>query len=430
MAGSAVNLTGMLGQLANSIGDSGSNIGRGLFDPLLAIQQEQRAEKRKKEEVEDALKLRSETLKSYSEPLAKFNQGKEGGDARHAEAGANEMLDKAVKAGDTDQYNTAQDMLSQVSGIKAAGALKGVQAIDQALADPSVDPRAKEALLQRRATLMQNPDVQAGMQQLEKQRMQQEQAKVTLENARADGEAKQRKAAVAQRQEVGRKAMEAGRNAAVMNPNVHSMTEEEVSNHLKGKPSEYQEEFTKYRAKAITRYKKVSEIDPNVEMTEAEFNSYGLKHMTYKDYLKRTSSGIFTGANKQVTTMYEKEYQQAIRDESKNVNLKSINKVHLDNAEELMNASRTLFGNDRDFTAYEQNLVALATANGVHPKLVNDAIEKGALSQAGRLRLEEALEGQGNPMPPPVAATLTRPSDVPEKVWDLMTPEEQKVVAG
>lgn len=167
MAGSAVNLTGMLSQINSSLGNMGNTVGQGMFNPMLEIQKEQRAEEtRKRLEAEKIAKLRgmqgditasNNVLQEAT--MDASSDGRRVGEARKA------LQEKAAMNPEQAQMYMAQDakLAQQEVALRQRGHIRGVNAIDKALEDKTLDPAARQAFTERRAQLLQAPGVASAM---------------------------------------------------------------------------------------------------------------------------------------------------------------------------------------------------------------------------------------------------------------------------
>jgi len=153
MAGSAINLGGMLSQMANAMGTTGSNIGGNMFNPMLEMQKEERDRREKERLKAETLATNQENARLLSAPMMQAQRAINGDDARLLGQAAKNMQAAAIKTGKMEGVTSAAAMQGKVAEVRTKGALKGVLDINKALAG-TVDPRAVEVLKARREELM------------------------------------------------------------------------------------------------------------------------------------------------------------------------------------------------------------------------------------------------------------------------------------
>lgn len=154
MAGSAINLSGMLSQMSNTMGSMGQSVGSGMFQPLLDKQSEEREAQRKIEEEkrkEAYLKrLKAEAL------LEKQGQMKDaqviGAQAQaslntldgraYAESGR-KMQEAGIDHGNDDMFKQGAAMIVNAEGVKTKGAMKGIYEIDRQLDNQDMGAEAE-----------------------------------------------------------------------------------------------------------------------------------------------------------------------------------------------------------------------------------------------------------------------------------------------
>jgi len=172
MAGSAINLGGMLSQMGDSMGGMGRSVGQGMFQPMLDRQEEERqaereiaAEKRKQDYLE---KLRAEELlKKQGEMsttqviMGEAQANKSAMDGRGYAMKGQQMQDAAQLTGNDDMFKAGAQMIVDAEGIKTQGAMKGIYEIDKQLDNQNIE---QEAMALSAKTGMSPADAMAQIQ--------------------------------------------------------------------------------------------------------------------------------------------------------------------------------------------------------------------------------------------------------------------------
>ena len=172
MAGSAINLGGMLSQMGNSMGNMGDSVGRGMFQPMLDKQAEERAaqrqidEEKRKEAYLDRLKAEALLKKQGEMKDAQVITGEAQAslntlDGRgYAEKGR-QMQDAGILHGNDDMFDAGAKMIVDAEGIKTQGAMKGIYEIEKQLDNQDM---GKEATALAAKTGMSQEDAMAQVQ--------------------------------------------------------------------------------------------------------------------------------------------------------------------------------------------------------------------------------------------------------------------------
>ena len=417
MSGSAVNLTGMLSDLNNNMGSIGESVSRGLFDPLLDMQKDERL-KNRQIETEERATARAEaerqatlarsqvTAESYSGPMQRYETAKAAGNAPAARAAAQEMRDAAVAAGDQQALGKANEMLGSAPAIANQGALKGIRAINQALADPSLDPQARAALENRKVTLMQNPSAAAAIQAEVDTQTDRDAQSLQMENTRGSMEARKRTETAFHASEVRAKdtasGTVAGGSASV------SSSPDQVKAAKLGKSDEWVIAFDKARTANVQRVTQLNELKKNEMMDEKDFEAFGDTGMSYDDY-KKAGNGMnsYQIVNQQLRSRSDARYSQSLKPEA-TVTKAPTDATRKEAREILTNSGEDVLSFYRDVTPTETDvyLLGLAMANTIKPTELMSFVVNGALTESGKVAIRANLEGKGIEVKDPAKETI------------------------
>ena len=427
MAGSAVNLTGMLSSMNESMGSMGAGVSKGLFDPLLQMQEDERL-KQRQIATEDRAAARAEaerqailtrkqaTVESYSGPMQRYEAAKLAKDANAARAAAQELREAAGTAGDKEALAEANRMLGSTGQIANEGALKGIRAINQALADPALPAEARTALTNRKEELMRNPAAAATLQAEADAATDRDAQQLAMKQTRGSIEAQERTKVAFHQAETRAKDTASG-TVAGGSASIYA-TPEQIKKAKLGKSDEWSIAFDAARTNAIQRVTQLNEIKKNELMTEEEFAAFGDTGMTYEDYEKAGNGmGSYQIVNQQLRSRSDARYAQSLRPNA--VTVKAPTDGTRKEAREILMAS----GEDVDGLEWGQDvtpeendvhLLGLAMANTIEPTKLMTYVVDGALTDAGRKAITESLNAQGID----TTMKLVRPSWVPEGEWN------------
>lgn len=187
MAGSAVNLTGMLSQMNENLGRMGNTIGEGMFNPLLDVQRE-RAEERKAEKLKAAEVAKQKGLVADMQAAQNAAQEASLDPAANGDkiaAARKALQQKALENPKYADRYLEQDkqLAAQEVALRTQSNVKGVIEIDKQLRDPNLDPEKREALMARRSELSEMPGVKSAIAGLQKKAREAELHKLELEGA-------------------------------------------------------------------------------------------------------------------------------------------------------------------------------------------------------------------------------------------------------
>lgn len=396
MAGSAINLGGMLSQMGNSMGDMGRSMGSSMFDPMIKLQEEERIRKQAEAERQTALARGQAIASSYQGPMKAFQAAKSQGDSAGARAAANALMDAAVQASDQATMQRAEGMLGQLNQIGDAGALKGVRAINQALTDPTLDDDAREAFKERKKTLMENSHVQSIMQEEADAQTTRDAAELSITDQELSIAAKRR---TAKQYSKGMKAVADGKSGAVAGSNVpYSATPKQLSQAKAGKSDDWIIAFDKARDSVVNRKAQMDAISLNEKMTKEEFARLGDTGTTYEEY-EKSANGVqsYTMINKVLRTRSDAVYMQQFKPDA--TVSKASDATRAEAREILMTSGDDVkglkYGQDVEPSEQDIYLLGLAMANTIAPNALMTYVVDGSLTDDGRKAIYAGLQAKG-----------------------------------
>lgn len=396
MAGSAINLGGMLSQMGDSMGGMGRSMGSAMFDPMLKLQEEERIRKQAEEERKTALARGQAIASSYQGPMQAYQAAKSQGDSAGARTAANSLMDAAVQSGDQATMQRAEGMLGQLNQIGDAGALKGVRAINQALTDPTLNPDARKAFEERKKTLMENSHVQSILQKEADEQTARDATELSITDKELGIEAKRR---TAKQYSKGMKAVADGKSGSVAGSNVpYSATPKQLSQAKAGKSDEWVIAFDKARDSVVNRKAQTDAISLNEKMTKEQFEILGDTGTTYEEY-EKSANGVQSYAmiNKAIRTRSDAVFMQQFKPDAA---VSKASDATRDEAREILMTSGNdvkglVFGQDVEPSEQDIYLLGLAMANTIAPDALMTYVVDGALTADGRKAIFAGLQSKG-----------------------------------
>jgi len=421
MAGSAINLTGMLSDMANTVGSQGGSIGKAMFNPMLRMQADERekeamleaearqqartiaAEARRKK-ANDTLRIEQDArnrdkMAAVNPNVKAWRDAEIQGNPTAAKHFADKVGEQSVKFADKDLWKQSQEMGSKTEAIGIKGAVRGIETINKALSEvddkgnPKLDKRQIDALTARRDTLMGNPKVRETLQA-------KQQATNAIKMQQASLAASSRTAKNTSESEI--RATE-GRKGEVEGNAMAGLSTKEIDSHLLGKSAPYIKSFRAQRkltAERLTTERKLTAqgFIPKDKYDKA-YKGVPLTHEQYKAQWDLTPET----ANSNLRAL-SKTYQDSKIDKGKVVQEASGDEV--DRAKEWLNDSFENIGSWTDSPSIQDiNTLALGIANTINHGQFDQVIKDGKLTEEGKAMITKGLQGRGvkidNPRPTP-----------------------------